>query len=373
MTIAHKVNVTTTSSIDGWEIEAYLGPVIVHRVAGTGIISDFFASFSDVFGGRSGSYRNQLTSLSDEVIVALQHEASALNANWVVGLTMDMDEVAGKGMQMFMVTGMGTAVRARYMRSTEDDTPRSSLAAGQVSAEQLEVARERARLLKMLESETMSFTDEIWTSLIELRFAEALPAITRTLAHLEKTGHSKLPWFRERAMAFVDRIDPAEASAALHPLVGEKEWTSRAAVALISHAKLRDLHTLRCMLESGDPARRCRQLQLFAAGQRIYSVDDVEHLRAIAGVCNEAHFPRIVTVMPAKKTGFIFTHEMLRCECGDERAIEERYCFNPQCRRDAYGFRPDEVTFESVRAEALGLASILEDVLGAGATVTAHQ
>jgi uncharacterized protein YbjQ (UPF0145 family) len=372
MALARKVNITTTSSIDGWDIEAYIGPVIVHRVAGTGIISDFFAGFSDVFGGRSGSYRDQLTSLSDEVLVALQHEASALKANWVVGLTMDMDEVAGKGMQMFMVTGMGTAVRARYVRSTEDNAPRSPLAAGQVSAEQVEIARQRACLLEKLESETLEFTDEVWTTLIDLRLAETLPAIVRTLAHLEKTGHGKLQWFRERAIAFVDRLDPMEASAALHPLVGEKEWTSRAAIELISHAKLRDLRTLRCMLETSEPAHRRRQLQLFAAGQRVYSAEDIEHLRAIAEVCDEAHFPRVATTLPAK-TGFIFKYEMLRCECGEERAVEERYCPKPECRRDVYGFRNGEVAFDSVRDEARALASTLEDVLGVGRPPAVNQ
>ena len=365
MSIGPKVNVTTTPNIDGWEIDAYLGPVVVHSVAGTGIFSEWIASFSDVFGGRSGSYRNQLSSLSDEVIVALQHKASALKANWVVGLSVDMDEISGKGLQMFMVTAMGTAVRARYTRKAAPDTPHESLRAGQVSAEQIEVAQQRVRLLRTIETETFEFTDDTWTALIELRVAEALPVIVKTLAHLEKTGHSKLQWFRDRATAFVERIDPTEASAALHPLVGEKEWTSRAAIELISHAKLRDLRTLRCMLEAGDSKFRPRQLQLFTAAQQIYSAEDIEHLRAIAEFCDEAHFPRISISTPAK-TGFIFKYEMLRCQCGEERAVEERYCPNPECRRDAFGFRKGELTFESARAQAIELASMLESVLGDG-------
>ena len=57
--------VSTTSNLDGWEIDKYLGLVLAHVVNGTNVFSDVFASFSDVFGGRSTSYQNQLTSLDE--------------------------------------------------------------------------------------------------------------------------------------------------------------------------------------------------------------------------------------------------------------------------------------------------------------------
>lgn len=36
-------NMTTTSEIEGWEIQSYLGAVSSHLVAGTGLFSDFAA------------------------------------------------------------------------------------------------------------------------------------------------------------------------------------------------------------------------------------------------------------------------------------------------------------------------------------------
>src|SRR3954468_24915147 len=110
--------VTTTSNIEGWRVEAHLGVVASHVVAGTGIGSDFLAGFSDLFGGRSGAYQNQLASLYAEAIDQLHRKAQRLGGNWIVGLHVDIDEVSGKGMQMFMVTAMGTAVRAARETST---------------------------------------------------------------------------------------------------------------------------------------------------------------------------------------------------------------------------------------------------------------
>src|SRR5688572_24913483 len=93
-------HVTTTSSIDEWKVDSYLGVVASHVVAGTGFGSDFLASFSDFFGGRSGAYQNQLTALYSEAIGQLHRKAGQLGGNWIVGLRVDIDEVSGKGTQM---------------------------------------------------------------------------------------------------------------------------------------------------------------------------------------------------------------------------------------------------------------------------------
>ena len=61
--------VTTTSNIEGWETQEYLGTVSSHVVAGTNIFSDVFAGVRDVFGGRSKSYQRQLSAIHEEAMV----------------------------------------------------------------------------------------------------------------------------------------------------------------------------------------------------------------------------------------------------------------------------------------------------------------
>ena len=61
-----RVFLSTTNNIDNGKVITYHEVVSSHIVAGTGFLSDLAASFSDIFGGRSGSYRRQLESLYDE-------------------------------------------------------------------------------------------------------------------------------------------------------------------------------------------------------------------------------------------------------------------------------------------------------------------
>mgnify|MGYP001007716688 CR=1 FL=1 len=104
---------STTSSLEGWKIIEYIDIVSSRIVTGTDIISDFFADISDMMGGKSKTYQKQLKLLTDTAMEQLELEAQMLNANAVVGIHIDHDEISGKGKQMFMVTVTGTAVVAR--------------------------------------------------------------------------------------------------------------------------------------------------------------------------------------------------------------------------------------------------------------------
>lgn len=105
---------TTTNSIDGARVDKYLGVITTNLVIGTGFFSDFTASFSDFFGGMSGTYREQMDSLYNRAYEALSLKASAIGANAVLGFKIDFDEISGKGKQMFMVSVSGTAVKLIY-------------------------------------------------------------------------------------------------------------------------------------------------------------------------------------------------------------------------------------------------------------------
>ena len=48
--------VTTTGSVEGRSVSAYLGVCAGEAVVGANIVRDMFASVRDVVGGRSGSY-----------------------------------------------------------------------------------------------------------------------------------------------------------------------------------------------------------------------------------------------------------------------------------------------------------------------------
>ena len=103
--------ITTTNGIDNYEVEEYLGVVNANFVAGTGFITDFFASVSDVLGGMSGSYQSEMDRLYERAKLVITSEAKAKHANAVLGYRVDFDEISGKGKSMFMISVTGTAVR----------------------------------------------------------------------------------------------------------------------------------------------------------------------------------------------------------------------------------------------------------------------
>lgn len=113
--------ITTTNSIEGAKVEKYLGVVTTNLVIGTNFFSDFKASFTDFFGGMSGTYRKQMDTLYQRAYDALSLKASSMGANCVLGFKIDFDELSGKGTQMFMISVSGTAVKIAFESTTSNN------------------------------------------------------------------------------------------------------------------------------------------------------------------------------------------------------------------------------------------------------------
>jgi uncharacterized protein YbjQ (UPF0145 family) len=100
----------TTNNIEGYRVIKYISPVTANVVIGTHIINDLFAGFSDLFGGRSNTYQNKFSEMYNIAIDELKEEALKKGANCILGIKIDLDQISGKGMQMFMLNAIGTAV-----------------------------------------------------------------------------------------------------------------------------------------------------------------------------------------------------------------------------------------------------------------------
>lgn len=99
--------VTTTNSIEGHRISEYRGIVVGEAIMGANVFRDFFASITDIVGGRSGAYESKLQDARDTAMRELEQRAAALGANAVVGVDLDYEVV---GDSMLMVSASGTAV-----------------------------------------------------------------------------------------------------------------------------------------------------------------------------------------------------------------------------------------------------------------------
>jgi len=104
------VQIFTTPILDGIKIKEYKGFVIVRNVRAVNIIRDFFTSFRDIFGGRSGSYQDVMKNMQDDVIEEAKEEARKRGANAIVGFSLDYDNVSSKNKSLLMASAKGTAV-----------------------------------------------------------------------------------------------------------------------------------------------------------------------------------------------------------------------------------------------------------------------
>ena len=103
---------TSTSNfiLPNLEITENMGIITATVVAGTNILSDFFARFSDVFGGKSGTYISEIDNIKQQALIELKKKAHELLCNAVINVSIDVDEISGNSKSMFMVTAVGTAV-----------------------------------------------------------------------------------------------------------------------------------------------------------------------------------------------------------------------------------------------------------------------
>jgi len=104
------VQIFTTPILDGIKIKEYKGMIIVRNVRAVNIIRDFFTSFRDIFGGRSGSYQEVMKSMQEDVISEAKEEARKRGANAIVGFALDYDNIGAKNKSLLMASAKGTAV-----------------------------------------------------------------------------------------------------------------------------------------------------------------------------------------------------------------------------------------------------------------------
>lgn len=103
--------ISTTPTIENREIIEYKGVVFGEVVSGANIVRDFFASITDIIGGRSTAYERKITDSREDALRELENNARKLGANALVGVSFDYSTFGTKS--MFVVVASGTAVVIR--------------------------------------------------------------------------------------------------------------------------------------------------------------------------------------------------------------------------------------------------------------------
>ena len=200
-----KIILSTTNTIQGFDIERYIDLVFSNVVIGTNIFSDIGASFTDFFGGTSDIYKGKLSKMRKMAIAEVKAKASNIGANAIIGLKIDFDEISGKGKSMFMISVTGTAVKVIQKDGSEkDDRGDDSV----ISSEELENELDKKRVLLQLENQELP-TEAQWDTILSSPDYEiAIKLFPFYLSHLDYVDVDKDKLLIANYYKLIKRIDP---------------------------------------------------------------------------------------------------------------------------------------------------------------------
>lgn len=93
----------------------YKGVVTTNVVAGTGLFSDFAAGLTDFFGGRSGTYKRQMSAIYDEAVEEISMKALQKGANAILGFRIDFDNLPDVGRIALVKGGILSKEKEKYI------------------------------------------------------------------------------------------------------------------------------------------------------------------------------------------------------------------------------------------------------------------
>lgn len=108
--LAKELILTTENSMEEYRVVERIEIITAECVFGMNLFKDFFASITDIFGGRSSSSQKVLRNARLTCLTELRREALISGANAVIGIDLAYNEISGDGKSMLFVVATGTAV-----------------------------------------------------------------------------------------------------------------------------------------------------------------------------------------------------------------------------------------------------------------------
>lgn len=104
------ITLTTANNIDGYR-STVIEIITAECAFGMNVFRDFFATVTDIVGGRSGSTQKVLQDARKTCLNELRREAARLGADGVIAVKLDYSEFSGAGKSMLFLVASGTAVK----------------------------------------------------------------------------------------------------------------------------------------------------------------------------------------------------------------------------------------------------------------------
>lgn len=333
---SRQVLLSTTGTLDGWDVVDYLTPVSAQFVIGTGLFADFFSSWTDFFGTHSRSYEKKLEMIHKKALAMVTEKARALGANGVVGLRVDHDEISGSGKSMLMVTASGTAVRISR-RAGSVEGPEKSKYDRAVSASDVQVQIHRQELNDWAQEGRVAWSDADWEFILENQVLEVIPAYiagTDTFLAKDPIGDYKEKW-KARFLEMFSTFPPESTVPQLYLALGRHGTLAEWILEVLAQINGFDAGAIRDGITGSNPTARTRVVSAVRADKPSYSSTDRTELLELAALIEES-YPIAATItsrgMIGSKSQWICLCEKTvpesndRCSCGrDRRGFEAGY------------------------------------------------
>ena len=341
--------VITTSAADGIKIKRYLKPISAHVVAATGLFGDFLAGLTDVFGGHSQSYQKQLTSLYSEAIERIKIAAYEIGANCIVGLSIDMDQISGKGKSMFMLTAIGTAVILEKDANEKSPLTKLEEKFENIGVERINILRSKKNIVAKANTEDLGLNNDIWnfitTNQVDQVFPYLLKKYSQKIAEDEMIpGTSEN--FRKQLISYIDALPDSIKLDLLYNGI-QTEQNEKLALKLaeiIGELNLFDFNRIMELLKSENFQTKKIGLRISMYDKPFYNKEDIKDLQTIKNYVKETFIERGKRTMK-KQLLSSKEKEVWACECGKTNDIGY-ICSG--CEKDIYGFKSHEVKPTSI-------------------------
>lgn len=343
MNKAQHVIVTTSNSIEGSKIVSYGGIITSHVVAGTNIFSDIFAGFSDFFGGRSKSYQNQIESVKEEAIFNLKQKARSCNCNGIISVNIDVDEISGKNVSMFMITVYGTAVSLQFENADVLESSKSV-----IDGSEIEKSLKRNFLTEKFADNPLlvNKSDDAWNEILTLSLPGLAPKIVDFFRKKQNSLH--LSQAVERLVEYTHSLCLEDAKKLLYDLASDHKSANDGYIEyakVIIKCGLLDYEETHKLLKNELPRIRRAALYILTTFKDTYAEPDLVWIKHNIELI-ENSFPETCEIYT--KQSFVGAEkELWKCEYGhDGNTLEYSNC--KACSCDRYGFLPDETKPQEV-------------------------
>lgn len=337
MLLPKQVLVVTTSGLDNHKVTTYLKPVSAHVVAGTNIFTDFAASLSDFFGGRSGAYQRQLSSIYDEAIERLKVAAFEIGANCVLGLKVDIDEISGKNKAMFMITAVGTAAVFENINRAVP-VVNTDLQLDVVSVEKINILKKKYQVLRQMAIESADVDDETWNFISDNLVEEALPLLIKKYKMLIANLQLDLAKeFLKRVISYLSQFPEEKIQELLYNAIFNEAdpKIARELTQIIHELRVLDLKLIQNVLINGDFEKQKKVVRFVGCDKSFYDREDVSDFGRIKELIMQK-FPERGSRTTKKQLLSSKEKDIWVCACGGSADIGER-C--GKCNKDIYGLK----------------------------------